>query len=113
MNAAAQVVMRRCGDVAWLTINRADKANALTAEMMAEITEQVGHAAQDSAIKALVITGAGNRAFSGGVDLRSATELSPDENRRPRSQRFFELLITLEQFVLAFAAETSPMRSPT
>jgi len=92
------IAFERRGDIAWLIIDRADKANAMTADMMAQLTAHVGTAATDASIKALVLTGAGPRAFSGGVDVRSASPLPPEQARRLRSERFFELVIALAGF---------------
>ena len=92
------VSFERRGEVAWLCIDRADKANAMTADMMAQMKEHVVAAAGDTGIKALVLTGAGTRAFSGGVDVRTVSELPADQARRLRSERFFELVIVLAGF---------------
>lgn len=53
-----------------LTLNRPHKANALTPEMLAGLTEAVGRAATSGA-KALILTGAGG-VFSAGADLQAA-----------------------------------------
>ena len=92
------VALERRGDVAWLIIDRADKANALTAEMMEQMSAHVAACAKDDSVKALVLTGAGERAFSGGVDVRTATDLPPADARHLRSRRLFELLIALAGF---------------
>ncbi|MGB0410380.1 MAG: enoyl-CoA hydratase/isomerase family protein [Pikeienuella sp.] len=56
------------GDVARITINNPDKRNALS---LGDLTAISGHlsTAADADIRALIITGAGDRAFSAGVDL--------------------------------------------
>jgi len=83
--------------VEWLTIDRADKANALLADTMAELTRALAAAVADDAVRAIVLTGAGTRAFSGGVDFRTQTELPKAEAQKQRSQRFFELLLALAE----------------
>lgn len=93
MSEAKSIISERRGEIAWLIINRADKANALTTAMMEVLAAELTAAAADASVKALVLTGAGRRAFSGGVDFRSASELSADQARALRSQRFFELLL--------------------
>jgi enoyl-CoA hydratase/carnithine racemase len=92
------IAYERRGDAAWLVIDRPDKANAMTADMMARMSAQVGAAADDASVKALVLTGAGQRAFSGGVDVRTASALPPAELSRQRSARFFELVVALAGF---------------
>lgn len=98
MSSDSAIAFERRGQTAWLVIDRADKANAMTAEMMAAMTAHVGTAAADPSVKALVLTGAGARAFSGGVDVRSPSPLPAEEARRERSARFFELVIALAGF---------------
>ncbi len=54
--------------VACLTLNRPDSLNSFTAAMHAEVAEVLKQAAEDSAVRAVVITGAG-RGFCAGQDL--------------------------------------------
>ncbi len=60
-------------DGLWLiTLNRPDKANSLTEEMLQQLAEIAEEAGQDGAARALILTGAGDRAFSAGADLEAA-----------------------------------------
>lgn len=88
-------MLERRGNAGWLTIKRADKANALTIPMMQTMRDLIEVAAADAALNALVLTGQGTRAFSGGVDVRTATGLADDEAKRLRSECFFELIMAL------------------
>ena len=54
--------------IATLTLNRPDKHNALSAQMIAELTEAAGRLGRDPAVRAVVLTGAG-RSFCAGGDL--------------------------------------------
>jgi enoyl-CoA hydratase/carnithine racemase len=54
-----------------ITLDRPDKANALTREMLAALADTVERAAADTTVKALVITGRG-KVFSAGADLDEA-----------------------------------------
>ncbi len=62
---------KREGDLAIITLDRPDKANALTAAMLADLVEAV-KAARDA--KALILTGTG-RVFSAGADLEDVAVL--------------------------------------
>ena len=95
MEAPNAVTLARRGELAWLVIERAEKANALTPVMMATLSSHLAACAGDAGVKALVLTGAGSRVFSAGVDVRTATDVPPDEARQVRSERLFELLIAL------------------
>ncbi|MEI6453582.1 MAG: enoyl-CoA hydratase [Actinomycetes bacterium] len=70
------VLVERRDRVAVLTLNRPEKRNALSAEMTAEIADQITALDADEAIGALVLTGA-DPAFCAGFDLRKlGTELA-------------------------------------
>ena len=57
----------------WIvTLNRPDKANSLTSEMLERLAEIVEAGAGDDGLRALVLTGAGDRVFSAGADLDAA-----------------------------------------
>lgn len=59
-------------DSIWtLTINRPDKANSLTAEMLADMI-QVIKMADKADLRAVILTGAGDKVFSAGADLAEA-----------------------------------------
>ena len=63
----------RRGPAAWITLNRPDKLNALSREMVAALHEALGRAESDDEVKVVVITGAG-RAFSAGFDISPENE---------------------------------------
>jgi len=52
-----------------LTLNRPEKMNAFTGEMMAEMIAAFDEADGDDAVRAVIVTGAGERAFCAGADL--------------------------------------------
>ena len=54
-----------------LTINRPDKANSLTSEMLADLI-QVVKKADKADLRALILTGGGDNVFSAGADLEEA-----------------------------------------
>ena len=55
--------------VLWLTINRADKANAIPYYVRDALTEAFRDAHADLAVRAVVLTAAGERHFCTGADL--------------------------------------------
>lgn len=59
------------GGVAVLTIDRPQQRNALSAAVVQELLRRISEADADPAVRALVITGAGDRVFSAGGDLSS------------------------------------------
>ena len=57
------------GPVAHLVLNRPDKANALDIQAWQELKTAMNHCADTSAIRVIVLSGAGERVFSAGIDL--------------------------------------------
>lgn len=62
----------RAGAVLTLTIDRPDSRNALNAEVLAGLVAGLEHANEDVEVRAVVLTGAGDRAFCAGADLAGA-----------------------------------------
>ena len=56
--------------ILWITLDRPDKANALAVGMSEGVTQALREAVGDDSVRAVVITGAGERAFCAGVDVR-------------------------------------------
>ncbi|MBV5268652.1 MAG: enoyl-CoA hydratase/isomerase family protein [Afipia sp.] len=58
------------GHAFWITINRPDKRNALNASVIAGIVDGYRRAHEDSDVRVIVLTGAGDKAFCAGADLQ-------------------------------------------
>jgi enoyl-CoA hydratase/carnithine racemase len=63
------VLLERTGPVARLTINRPERRNALNGSVLAGLRSGLSQIRDDEAIRVVVLTGAGDRAFSAGADL--------------------------------------------
>lgn len=79
-----------------VTINRADKLNALNVETIQEIREAMQQVYDDNAIKGVIITGAGPKAFVAGADIAEITELS-EVTARSFSERGQEVFSMIER----------------
>ena len=64
--------------IAVATLNRPGRYNALGALIVDELNEMVGELEKDSEARALILTGAGDRAFCSGVDLKERREMDAD-----------------------------------
>jgi enoyl-CoA hydratase len=62
-----------------VTINRADKMNALNKDVISELDQMLNAVQDDDAIKAVIITGAGPKAFVAGADISEFEGLSSSE----------------------------------
>jgi enoyl-CoA hydratase/carnithine racemase len=78
----AAVRLEHRGAALWVWIDREERRNALNPAVIAGIGEAVSQARSDPAIRAIVLTGAGDRAFCAGADLSVGTstfQAAPDE----------------------------------
>jgi enoyl-CoA hydratase len=64
-----------------VTINRADKLNALNKDVMSDLDELINEIESNSQIKAVIITGAGQKAFVAGADISEFLGLNNDEGK--------------------------------
>src|SRR5690242_3135394 len=55
--------------IATITLNRPDRMNAFTAQMMLDMIAAFDATDADDAVKVVIVTGAGDRAFCAGADL--------------------------------------------
>ena len=65
--------------VATITINRPKALNALNSEVMCELYDAAVKCKTDEAIKAVIITGAGEKSFVAGADISQMAELRPQQ----------------------------------
>ena len=63
--------------IATITINRPDALNALNEETISELLARFDDAEKDDSVKVIVLTGAGDRAFCAGADLKMMKGASP------------------------------------
>lgn len=68
--------------VATITINRPDKLNALNTTVIGELEAAFRQARADNGVKGVVLTGAGEKSFVAGADIRQFTELGPLDGHR-------------------------------
>ena len=66
-----------------LTLNRPEVLNALSRDLYRQLDEAVGEMEEDPDVRALIFTGAGERAFSAGADIHEMARLDEDPNPPP------------------------------
>ena len=99
-----RVVLATEDSVATLTLDRPAKLNAIGPEMVAELAQFLDQIDADRDIRALIITGSGNRAFSVGADINAWSVLEPLDMWREwirDGHRVLERLKTLRQPTIA------------
>jgi enoyl-CoA hydratase len=89
--------------VATITLNRPQRLNALNRQMFRELDQAFDRVAAESTARVLVITGAGDRAFAAGADIREFVDMGPvaalDFSRD--GQRIFRKLETMPKPTIA------------
>ena len=93
------VLAARRGPAVWLTLNRPDKLNALSYELVEELRTALRRAAEDDEVKVVVLTGAG-RAFSAGFDLSEEAESHVEGAEQWRRILADDVEVTLELWSL-------------
>lgn len=78
------LLLSNTNGVATLTINRPAQRNAVTLEMWRSLAEIAAQLDQDSSVRVVVVTGAGDEAFSAGGDISEFSEKRQDPGR-PKS----------------------------
>jgi enoyl-CoA hydratase/carnithine racemase len=64
------IVVEHRGTTVWVTLNRPEVRNALSLEVNLKLQELAAELNENEAVRAIVITGAGDKAFSAGADLK-------------------------------------------
>jgi dihydroxynaphthoic acid synthetase len=94
--AYTDILYDRSGGVATLTLNRPQVLNAFRIQTLLEITAALDDASADRAVGAVVIRGAGERAFCVGGDIAEMRDLTP-ETGRVFLRQFTDLLWRIRQ----------------
>ncbi|KAB2877605.1 MAG: enoyl-CoA hydratase/isomerase family protein [Pseudorhodoplanes sp.] len=92
------------GYVAVLTLNRPNEMNALNCELMVAIRHEIEACDREQEIRAVVLTGAGERAFCAGVDLKeraAMTEQEVMESRRVAVKPCYDIFRVISTPVIA------------
>ncbi|HYM10514.1 MAG TPA: enoyl-CoA hydratase-related protein [Bryobacterales bacterium] len=89
--------------VATVTVNRPDKYNALNRPTIAELEQCITEIERDAEVRAVIITGAGEKAFVAGADINELASLDPVAARAhaARGQRLFARIENLGKPVIA------------
>ena len=74
------VLLKKQENIAIVTLNRPERYNAVTDELVTRLNEIIAEIRNDNQIRAVVLTGAG-KGFSAGADMESFGKLSPEDGR--------------------------------
>src|SRR5262245_64279097 len=91
--------------VAFVTFNRPESMNAVNRQMAGELVEACKQIEEDSAVRIAIFSGAGDRAFSAGMDLKERAETSTSPIER-RQQKLSAIIHTQSRAVAAITKPT-------
>ena len=97
------LLLERDGPVAIVTLNRPKVLNALNAQMLSELAGVMAGLKADAGVRAVVLTGAGEKSFVAGADINELAALLPVEaiEHARRGQQVFDTIEHLGKPVIA------------
>ena len=69
------------GTIAYMVIDNSERLNVLDSALIQSLSSAIASLENDESIRAIVLTGAGDRAFIGGADIGEMSALTPDTAR--------------------------------
>jgi enoyl-CoA hydratase len=91
------ILLEWASSVATVTLNRPEVLNALNGRMLDELTETFAQLAADSELRAVVVTGAGPKAFAAGADIGELNALSGALAGEAQARRGQALTVAIER----------------
>jgi enoyl-CoA hydratase/carnithine racemase len=88
------ILSDRVEGAAIITLNRPEKLNALSFALSKELDDELQALEGDDAVSAIILSGAGERAFSAGADIHEMSDMSSEalaEHQAVRNQTFWYL----------------------
>jgi enoyl-CoA hydratase/carnithine racemase len=73
------IVTERIDKIAFITLNRPEKLNAMSYELACDLEDELTRIETDDQVRAVILTGAGPRAFSSGGDIHQMAKASAEE----------------------------------
>ncbi len=92
------------GNIAYITINRPDKLNALNKATIKELGEEIRRCDLENSIKAIILTGSGEKAFVAGADISEFYQFNEEEAKSLAADgqnQLFDLVENTETPVIA------------
>ncbi len=103
MDVIFRVIPGAGGDVGKIILNRPQSLNALNLQMCTAIHQQLTLWQEQRPIKAVIITGAGDRAFCAGGDVRAVYDLCARQGRYDEAMVFFQQEYAMNQAIFQFS----------
>ena len=99
MGSHRDILLAVEGGVALLTLNRPQVLNALSVSLCDEVLAALAALRADRSVRVLILTGAGERAFCAGADLKERRDMA-EEQVRAHNRKIFRIPLELEQLAI-------------
>jgi enoyl-CoA hydratase len=95
--AYENLLYERKDRIGTITVNRPERLNALNVRTIQELAAVLSEAAEDQGVRVLIVTGAGEKAFVAGADIKELAQMTPVSGRETalRGQAVFHKLETM------------------
>ena len=90
--------------IQWITINRPAQLNALNKQTIQELHDAIIAANNDTTIRVIALTGAGEKAFVAGADIKEFADFSPEEGKnlaKEGQEKLFDLIENSRKPIIA------------
>ena len=98
------LLIENTGSTRVITINRPSQLNALNSQTISELSQALTEAEKESGVKAIILTGSGEKAFVAGADIKEFASFSVEEGKKLSKEghdKLFDLLQNLSTPVIA------------
>jgi enoyl-CoA hydratase/carnithine racemase len=85
--AYENILFEQTDGVAIITLHRPKVLNALSMALTMELDDAIAHCEEDDDVRAIIVAGSGEKAFSAGADIHEMAELSKEELEQRGKQR--------------------------
>jgi methylglutaconyl-CoA hydratase len=81
MSSEESIALSREDGIGIVTLNRPDRMNAVNRELLQQLRSTIQELWADDSVRAIIVTGAGDKAFCAGADLKERAGMTPAEVR--------------------------------
>jgi enoyl-CoA hydratase len=91
----SNILISQNESIQWITINRPAQLNALNKQTIQELHNAIKAANEDNSVRVIALTGAGEKAFVAGADIKEFADFSPEEGKnlaKEGQEKLFDLI---------------------
>ncbi len=100
----SNILIENSDSIRTITINRPSQLNALNSQTINELSEALKEAEKDNSVRAIILTGSGEKAFVAGADIKEFASFSVEEGKKLSKEghdKLFDLAQNLSTPIIA------------